>query len=112
MTENHLRLSENDKHIIQKARLISLSPVYSPIQSYIRRYTCTHSYRKIRHESPRCACHYYLYVRISSVCEIFVTIFIKAPHISENMTIWPHDSTKYNGWGQIDLPGTAPRELF
>ena len=31
MITNHPRISANDKHIIQKARLVSLSCVYSPI---------------------------------------------------------------------------------
>ena len=27
----------------------------------------------------------------------FITTFIKTPHIYENKTIWPHDSTKETG---------------
>ena len=44
MIANHPRLSANDKHIIQKSRLVSLSSVYSPIQLYIRIYNRTNPY--------------------------------------------------------------------
>ena len=36
----------------------------------------------------------------------------KTPHISENMTIWPHDSTKKTGWGHNEEPITDPCEIF
>ena len=36
----------------------------------------------------------------------------KTPHISENMTIWPRNSTKETGWGNIEVPITAPREIL
>ena len=57
MIKNHLSLSENDKHIIRKARLMSLSSVYIPIQSYIQRYTRTCPYIKILQEIPTHAFH-------------------------------------------------------
>ena len=42
----------------------------------------------------------------------FVTTFIKNPHISENMTIWPRGSTKETRWVPIRGPVTAPCEIF
>ena len=44
--------------------------------------------------------------------QLFFTTFIKTPHIHENMTIWPHDSTKDTGWGHTREPATAPIGIF
>ena len=41
-----------------------------------------------------------------------VTIFIKTPHVPENMTIWPRDFTKETGWVNNEEPRTDPREIF
>ena len=43
---------------------------------------------------------------------IFFTKFIKTPHVYENMIIWPRNSTKNTGWGNIEVPRTAPRGIF
>ena len=51
MIANHLRISANDKHIIRKSCLMSLSYVYSTIQLYIRRHICTYFYMSC--SSPR-----------------------------------------------------------
>ena len=42
----------------------------------------------------------------------FVTTFIKYSHISENMTIWPRNSTKEKVWRNTKEPRTAYCEIF
>ena len=87
MIKNHLSLSENDKHIIRKSRLMSLSSVYIPIQSYIQRYTRTCPYIKILQEIPTHAFHWYLYVCLSSAFETFFCDIHKKSH-----NFWKHDN--------------------
>ena len=43
---------------------------------------------------------------------VFFPTLIKTPHIYENMTIFPRDSTKDTGWGNTEELRTAPREIF
>ena len=41
-----------------------------------------------------------------------VTTFIKTPHISENVTIWPRNYTKDTWWENTEEPRTIPCEIF
>ena len=68
MILNHLGLSVNDKQIIRKVCLMSLSSFYIPIQLYILRYTRTHFYIKIHHEISTYVFQYYFYICLSYVC--------------------------------------------
>ena len=113
MILNHLGLSVNDKQIIRKVCLMSLSSFYIPIQLYILRYIHTYSYTRIHNKSPPYAFHYYfLHTSIISMHNCFVTTFIKNSHISENMKIWPCDFTNDTRWGNMEEPRTAPSEIF
>ena len=81
MVKNHPCLSLNDKHIIPKAHLVSLSSVYSPIQSYIQRYTRIHTCKtNPQINIAMCISLRYLFMSIISARNTLVKTFIKAPH--------------------------------
>ena len=78
--------------------------------------TKIHSHTLVNKNPPwnPAICLSVLYLRTSIIStQIFlVTIFIKTPHIYENMTIWPRGFTEETVWGNTEESRTTPHEIF
>ena len=86
------------------------------LQSHIIIRTKIHPHTFIHKNPPEkpaiCLSLLFLHMSIISTHKHFVTPFIKNPHISENMTIWPRNSNEQTGWGHTGEPATVSRNIF